>query len=92
MVNGRDIISDFQHGHDRLVFSAADYGFAAGHALTSAEFTVGTAATGTGAQFVWNPVGQRLYWDADGNGAAAAVELSIIGNGAVVTTDDLFFN
>lgn len=89
-VNGHDHLSDFQHGVDRLVFTASDYGFAAGHALTAAEFTLGAAAVGTGAQFIWNDATDRLYWDADGSGAGAAFELAIV-TGTSVTKDDLYF-
>ena len=89
-INGHDHVSDFQHGLDRLVFTAADYGFAAGHVLTAAEFTNGTAAVGTGAQFIWNDATDRLYFDADGNGAGEAYELAIV-TGNSVTKDDLFF-
>jgi Ca2+-binding RTX toxin-like protein len=90
-VNGRDTIIGFSIGLDRLVFTGADYGFASGHVLTAAEFTVGSAAVGTNAQFIWNDITDRLYWDADGTGIGAAFELALIGNGAVVTKDDLFF-
>jgi Ca2+-binding RTX toxin-like protein len=90
-VNGRDTIVGFSAGLDRLVFTGVDYGFASGHVLTAAEFTVGAAAAGSNAQFVWNDVTSRLYWDADGTGAGAAIELALIGNGAMVTKDDLFF-
>jgi Ca2+-binding RTX toxin-like protein len=88
--NGHDHIVDFEHGLDRLVFTGAQYGFAAGHVLTDAEFTVGSAAVGTGAQFIWDAVAQKLYWDADGSGAGAAFELAIV-TGDSVTKDDLFF-
>lgn len=90
-VNGHDHVVDFVHGVDRLVFSGADYGFASGHVLTASEFTAGSAAVGASAQFVWDAAGQRLYWDADGDGAGAAFEIALISNGAVVTKDDLAF-
>jgi len=88
--NGHDHIVDFEHGLDRLVFTGAQYGLAAGHVLTDAEFTVGSAAVGTGAQFIWDDATDRLYWDADGSGAGAAFELAIV-TGDSVTKDDLFF-
>lgn len=90
-VNGHDHVVDFVHGVDRLVFSGADYGFSAGHVLTASEFTQGAVAVGASAQFVWDAGGQRLYWDADGDGAGAAFELALISNGATVTSADLVF-
>ena len=89
--NGHDHITDFEHGVDRLVFSGADYGFAPGHVLTASEFTVGAAAVGSSAQFIWDSAAQKLYWDADGNGVGAAFELALISGGATVTKDDLYF-
>lgn len=90
-LNGHDHVVDFQHGIDALVFSGADYGFAAGHGLTDAEFTAGSAAVGSSAQFVWDAAAGKLWWDADGVGAGAAFEIALISNGAVVTKDDLLF-
>jgi len=89
--NGTDHITDFVHLTDRLVFTGSDYGFSVGHALTAAEFTVGTSAIGTGAQFIWDPTSHHLYYDQDGTGATAAVDLALIDNGATVAKEDLFF-
>jgi Ca2+-binding RTX toxin-like protein len=89
-VNGHDHILDFQHGMDRLVFAASDYGFVAGHVLTAAQFTVGSTAVGATAQFIWDESTDRLYWDADGTGAGTAFELAIV-TGDSVTKDDLLF-
>ena len=89
--NGTDHIADFVHLYDHLVFTGSDYGLAAGHALTSAEFTVGTAAVGTIAQFIWNTTTHHLYFDADGTGSAATFDLALIDGGASLAKEDLFF-
>ena len=88
---GHDHIVDFLHGVDRLNFTGADYGFAAGHRLTSAEFTVGAQALGSAAQFVWDPTVHMLYWDLDGAGGTAAIEFALIDGLAVVVASDLYF-
>ena len=88
--NGHDHILDFEHGIDQLVFKGADYGFAAGHVLTAAQFTTGVSAVGAGAQFIWDAAAHKLWWDADGTGAGAAFELAIV-TGTTVTKDDLVF-
>nr|WP_281064934.1 calcium-binding protein [Asticcacaulis solisilvae] len=90
-VNGHDHIVDFQHGTDRLVFVGTNYGFTAGYSLTAAEFTVGTAAVGWAAQFIWDNVTHHLYFDSDGLGAGEAIELAMISGGATVTKDDIHF-
>lgn len=89
-VNGHDHVFDFHHGFDRLVFTGSDFGFAAGHVLTAAEFTIGTVAAGSNAQFLWDDATDRLYWNADGNGAGAAFEIAIV-SGTTVTSEDLYF-
>ncbi len=87
--NGTDTITDFEHGIDRLVFAGADYGFAASHSLSASEFTIGTSAVGTDAQFIWDDTTGHLYWDADGTGSGAAVDLALVVG--AVTGDDLYF-
>jgi Ca2+-binding RTX toxin-like protein len=89
-LNGTDTIVDFSHGLDRLVFTGSDYGFTAGQPLSTAQFTTGTTAVGSSAQFIWDNTTKHLYWDADGTGAAAAVDLAVL-TGATVTKEDLYF-
>ena len=88
-LNGHDHIVDFEHGLDRLVFTATDYGFSTGHNLTVPEFTDGTTAAGSAAQFVWDAAAHSLYWDHDGAGGDAAIQLALIdGN---VSASDFYF-
>jgi Ca2+-binding RTX toxin-like protein len=68
--NGVDVIRNFASGVDTLQFKASDgYDMGAG-------FTVGTAAVGSGAQFVFNDALNLLYYDADGEGASGATLLA----------------
>jgi len=89
-VNGNDTVQDFLHGTDQVFFTGSDYGFAAGHVLTASEFTVGSAAAGASAQFVWDAATHTLYWDHDGAGGDAAVAIATF-NGATITASDLQF-
>jgi Ca2+-binding RTX toxin-like protein len=75
--NGFDRIRGFVSGTDKLEFHVAD-----GYSAT-AGFTVGTAAVGSDAQFVYDDVLDHLYYDADGDGAGAAVGLASLANLAV---------
>ena len=90
--NGADHIVDFAHGIDHLLFTAVDFGVAAGHSLTVAEFTTGSTAVGASAQFIWDPNTHVLYWDYDGAGGDHALALALIDGGAVVTKDDFNFS
>jgi len=59
--------------------------------LTSDAFTVGTAAVGTSAQFIWDPAGNTLYWDHDGNGGDAAIAIAtFLGSPTIDATDFVF--
>jgi len=91
MLNGKDAIQDFVHGTDQLWFIGSDYGFAAGHALTASEFTAGTAAAGTSAQFIWDASSHTLYWEDDGTGGHAAIAIATFGGGATVDASDFHF-
>ena len=79
-VNGKDTIQDFVHGVDKLVFATADYG--------SSAFTAGTAAVGSGAQFVWNETTHTLSWDHDGAGGDSSVQIAVFANGAHIDASD----
>lgn len=89
--NGVDTIQDFVHGSDVLVFTGAEYGFSAGHALTAGEFTAGAGASGGAAQFVWNAATHTLYWDHDGQGGDAAIAIATFDGAVTLTASDFHF-
>ncbi len=91
VANGVDKVANFVHGQDVLLFSGADYGVEAGHVPTSAEFTSGTTAVGTHAQFIFNAVTHTLYWDHDGAGGDAAVAIAVFNASIVFTPSDMHF-
>ncbi|MGL4324840.1 MAG: calcium-binding protein [Beijerinckiaceae bacterium] len=68
--NGVDRIRGFVSGEDVFEFAAAD-----GYDV-DAGFTVGTAAVGSGAQFLFNDALDTLSYDADGDGEGAAILLA----------------
>ncbi len=86
-----DRITDFQSGVDHLAFTGADYGFAAGHVLASAELTLGSVAAGALAQFVFDASTHTLWWDADGSGSGHAVVLAILEGQASLHAGDFLF-
>lgn len=88
-----DRVNDFLSGTDRVEISLAsvDPGLSSGLALGALAsqagfFTIGNATTSQ-AQFTMT-VGDRLRWDADGNGGGAAVLL--IDFNATVSVSDIF--
>ena len=78
-----DVITDFSHGQgDKIALSLADFtGFAQTGAITADQFHA--AAGATSAQdaedrIVYNTSNGALYYDADGLGGAAAVQIATI--------------
>jgi len=72
--NSLDTVTDFATG-DHVAVHSADYGLAPG-TLDPAYFVQGSAATADHAQFVFDTNTHSLMWDADGTGAAAAVQIA----------------
>ena len=81
--NGVDRIRDFVSGTDKLVFYTAD-GYAA-----NAGWTAGTAASGTGAQFVYDDRSDRVWYDADGVGGADQILMATLAPSSLVSSDHL---
>jgi Ca2+-binding RTX toxin-like protein len=47
--------------------------------LPNADFKIGTAAADSNDYLIYNPASGALYYDADGSGAGAAVQLAVLG-------------
>ena len=76
----KDTIIDFEPGTDELQFSKAIFTkLGSVGELTAAEFWSGTAARDTSDRIIYNESTGALYYDADGTGAIAAVQVAIIG-------------
>ena len=72
-VGGFDTIMDFD-GSDVIAFDAAVFTSLAG-GITADNFVRGAAALDGNDYLIFNPAGGKLYYDADGNGADAAVQI-----------------
>ncbi|MEI8208843.1 MAG: NF038122 family metalloprotease [Methylococcales bacterium] len=87
--SNKDTITDFVSGTDKLEFSKSIFtgittaaGTGNGAALTANEFissTTATAGTTATSHFIYNSTSGVLYYDADANGAGAAVQVALIG-------------
>ena len=77
-------LADFQAGTDRIGLSSAV--FAVGTTLDANEFVVGSAATTADQRVVYNQSIGQLFFDADGNGAGAAVLFALVVPGTALTT------
>lgn len=93
--DGKDRISDFVAGTDRIQVSAAGFGggLADGVALTAGQLVVQatngtTAPAGTG-QFVFNTTSQTLLWDADGAGGVSGTAIAVLTGVAGLAVTDI---
>jgi Ca2+-binding RTX toxin-like protein len=87
-----DRISDFSVVDDRIDVSAAGFGgrLNAGATITSAQFVVGATATTVSHRFIYNTTSGGLFFDSDGNGAAAQVQIATLATGLAMTNADIF--
>ena len=89
--NGVDHLTDFISGTDKLVFTATDFGWTAGHHLAAAELSLTGSASGAAAQFVYSPTTHILYWDANGSTSGGLTSIMVFDNAATPATGDFVF-
>jgi Ca2+-binding RTX toxin-like protein len=75
-----------------VLVSAAGFGggLIAGAAISAAQFVIGAAANTTGQRFVYNNTTGRLFFDSDGTGATAQVQIAALSSGLGMTNGDIF--
>lgn len=87
---GRDRIADFEAGVDMIALSAAGFGLPLG-TLDASRFEVTpngqASAAGPGGLVYMEGTG-RLYWDADGAGGTARVEIALVVGAPVLSAAD----
>ena len=81
--NGVDRIRGFTIGSDRLEFHTSD-GYAA-----NATLTFGSEAVGSGPQGIYDINTGQLFYDADGDGAGAAILIAQFDRGLNLTGNDI---
>ena len=84
-----DTITDFVSGTDKLVLDDSVFaGLTAGSDLTNFVSSSNPAATSAAATVLYNTSTGALYYDADGNGAGAAVQFATLsGHPTLLATD-----
>ncbi len=89
---GIDTISDFSVVDDTIFVSAAGFGggLVAGAAIAANQFVIGTAATTSSQRFIYNQGNGFLFFDQDGTGAIAGVQIATLNTGLSLTNADIF--
>jgi Ca2+-binding RTX toxin-like protein len=75
--DGVDTIKDFNAAADLLVFSGSTFGLSTG-TLPADQLVNGTAAADGNDHVIFNAMTGALLFDADGNGAGAAVQIATL--------------
>lgn len=88
-ISNVDKLSDFLAADDTIVLDRTIFtGITANGALSETAFVVGTAATDGTDRIVYDQATGRIFYDADGNGAVAAILFAQVTAGTVLTHAD----
>lgn len=85
-------ISDFSIANDTIVVSAVGFGgeLTPNAAITPERFALGGAATDASDRFIYDSSSGALWFDVDGTGSTAAVQLVYLSAGLAMTNNDIF--
>lgn len=89
-LEGRDRITDFNPFADTISVSAAGFGggLRAGTLLAS-QFVLGASALDTNDRFIYQKTTGALFFDIDGTGAAAKIQIATLNAGLAMTNADI---
>ncbi|MBN4002920.1 M10 family metallopeptidase [Nostoc sp. LPT] len=89
---GIDSITDFNVLEDTIVVSAAGFsgGLVAGTTIAANNFVIGTAATTNSQRFIYNTGNGSLFFDQDGTGAIAKIQIATLDTGLFLNNANIF--
>ncbi len=89
---GVDTFTDFQVGEDLLYFSAKGFGgdLVSGGVLGEEQFSLGTSATTESNRFIYNTDTGNLFFDIDGTGDRAQVQIANLSPGLALSNTDIY--
>ena len=88
----KDTIRDFEHGIDRIELDHTAFAAFSGHALGAigaGELALGAAASTASQHLVYNGATGALYYDADGAGGQAQVQIAVFSTKPVIDFHDI---
>lgn len=86
-LTGVDTITDFVSGTDKIELHLDQYASLAG--FNASNLVIGSAAADANDYLIYNSVTKTLQYDADGNGAGAAVDIAILTGVSSITAADI---
>lgn len=89
---GIDKITDFNVVDDTIAVSAAAFGggLVAGAAIAASQFFLGSAASTASQRFLYDKGNGSLFFDQDGTGAIAKIQIATLNTGLSLTNADIF--
>ncbi|WGV26242.1 hypothetical protein [Halotia branconii] len=84
VAGGFDTILDFKVGEDMVLVSGAEFAFAPG-TLDANRFVLGMSATNDSQRLIYNQAKGELFYDSDGIGSNAQVQIALFSNRVAVT-------
>jgi len=91
---GIDRITDFNVINDTIAISLAGFGggLVAGAAIAANQFIIGSGVTTSSQRFIYNQSNGSLFFDQDGTGAIARIQIATLNTGLSLTNADIFVN
>jgi Ca2+-binding RTX toxin-like protein len=86
--NNIDSVSNFVVGQDRILLDNSVFTTLADGALPPTAFVTGTAAADADDRIIYNSATGALLYDADGNGAGAAIQFATLAPAVALTAAD----
>ncbi|RCJ28200.1 hypothetical protein A6S26_11720 [Nostoc sp. ATCC 43529] len=88
---GFDTITDFTVGDDTIFISKAEFVLtqSVNTTLDSSIFRLGTSATAAGDRFIYDQITGNLFFDKDGTGSGAKVQIAQFSNQAMLTSANI---
>ena len=86
--NNVDTISNFVHGSDNILLDNTIFTTLTEGPLPASAFVTGTAAGDADDRIIYNSTTGALFYDADGNGAGAAIQFATLPTGLTLTGSD----
>jgi Ca2+-binding RTX toxin-like protein len=83
-----DHIQDFESGIDRIELARAIFGALELGSLSASAFIIGTQAQNANHRLIYDPESGALYYDADGDGALAQVQIASLAPQTTLNASD----
>jgi Ca2+-binding RTX toxin-like protein len=92
--DGLDRITDFVPGEDKIGISVFGFNLfwtpgQTARAVTADEFHIGAAAADDSTRFIYNSTTGGLFFDRDGTGGIAPVQIATLSSGLAMTNADI---